>query len=231
MRRLILFTLTTLASMTLYAQEGNQSAYQRYINIELYNQMVPGYYVDGKNKVEAQIKFLTPIEMQTAAVALTINKGKGNKTLSKNKVAAISYDNHIYVPENLGDSVVWVMLDAEGAIRESIYFTPVPAHNPTSYKVNHLVTNTITNEGYFVSSIAINFNKIMANLTLDNTELSQRIANREQGYRFIDYKKIIAEYNLWFQNKYPSRITYHGEMPDFQALIDNDLSKYMPKND
>ena len=231
MRRLILFTLATLASMALYGQEGDQSAYQRYINIELYNQMVPGYYVDGKNKVEAQIKFLPPIEMQTPAVELTINKGKGNETLAKNKVDAISYDNHIYVPEDLGDSVVWVMLDAEGAIRESIYFTPVPNHNPTYYKVNHLVTNTITHEGHFVGSIAMNFSKIMANLTLENTELSQKIANREQGYRFIDYKKIIAEYNLWFQKKYPTRITYHGKMPDYQALIDNDMSKYMPKND
>ena len=71
----------------------------------------------------------------------------------------------------------------------------------------------------------------MAALTVEQVEISQKISDREQGYRFIDYKKIIAEYNLWFQNKYPKRVKYIGEVPDFQAQIDNDVSQYLPKND
>lgn len=231
MRKLIAFTLTILATIPAYAQDVDQEAYQRYINNELYNQMVPGFYLQGNKKVEAQIKFLAPIKMQSPAVAITINKGKGDEVLPKSKINAVSFDNRIYVPEDLGDSVIWVMLEREGAIRETIYFKPVPAYNPTYYKINHLITNTTTHEGHFVGSLAINFNKIMANLTIENTEISEKISNREQGYRFIDYKKIIAEYNLWFQNKYPKRIKYIGEMPDFQTLIDNDVSKYMPKNE
>jgi hypothetical protein len=231
MRKLIAFTLTILAILPAYGQDVDQTAYQRYINNELYNQMVPGFYLQGNKKIEAQIKFLPPIAMQSPAVALTINKGKGEEELSKSKINAVSVDNHLYVPEALADSVVWVMLEREGAIRETIYFNPVPANNPTYYKINHLVTNTTTSEGHFVGSLAINFNKIMASLTKENSEISQKISDREQGYRFIDYKKIIAEYNLWFQNKYPKGIKYFGEMPDFQALIDNDISKYLPKND
>ena len=231
MRKLIAFTLTILAIIPAFAQDVDQTAYQRYINNELYNQMVAGFYLQGTKKVEAQIKFLAPIEMQSPAMALTINKGKGDEVLPKSKINAVSFDDHIYVPEDLGDSVIWVMLESEGAIRVTIYFKPVPANNPTYYKINHLVTNTTTHEGHFVGSLAVNFNKIMANLTIENTEISQKISNREQGYRFIDYKKIIAEYNLWFQNQYPKRIKYIGEIPDFQALIDNDISKYMPKNE
>ena len=231
MRRLILFTLSILASIIVYAQDVDQSAYQRYINTELYNQMVPGYYLQGNKKIDAQIKFLPPIEMQSPAMALTINTGKGDEVVPKSKINAVSIDNHIYVPEDLGDSVIWVMLGSEGAIRETIYFKPVPAYNPSYYKIYHLVTNTTTHEGHFVGSLAINFNKIMANLTIENTEIAQKVSNREQGYRFIDYKKIIAEYNLWFQTKYPKRIKYIGDIPDYQALIDNDLSKYMPKNE
>lgn len=230
MRRLVLLMLTILANFPVFAQDIDQTAYQRYISSELYNQMVPGYYLQGNKKVDSQIKFLPPIEMQSPAVALTINKGKGDEELAKSKIDAVSFDNHIYVPEDLGDSVIWVILESEGAIRETIYFKPVPARNPTYYKINHLVTNTTTHEGHFVGSLAINFNKIMANLTIENTEISQKVSNREQGYRFIDYKKIIAEYNLWFQIKYPKRIKYIGEIPDYQALIDNDLSKYLPKN-
>ena len=161
MRKLIALTLTILAIIPAAAQEVDQTAYQRYINIELINQMIPGFYLQGNKKVEAQIKFLAPIEMQSPAAALTINKGKGNEVLPKSKIDAVSYDNHIYVPEDLGDSVIWVMLKEEGAIRETIYFKPVPAFNPTYYKINHLITNTSTHEGHFVGSLAINFNKII----------------------------------------------------------------------
>jgi hypothetical protein len=89
-----------------------------------------------------------------------------------------------------------------------------------------LLTNTITHVGQFVGSLAINFNKIMANMTKEYEEMSQKIAARESGYRFIDYKKIIAEYNLWYQTKYPKRIKYIGEVPDFQAIIDSETNKY-----
>ena len=231
MRKLTLFAITILAVISALAQDVDQTAYQRYINPDLYNKMVPGYYLQGNKKVEAQIKYLPPIEMQSPAVALTVNKGKGDEVLAKSKIHAVSIDNRIYVPEDLGDSAIWVMIGGEGAIRETVYFKAVPAHTPTYYKVNHLITNTTTHEGHFVGSLAVNFNKIMANLTADNAEISKKISDREQGYRFIDYKKIIAEYNLWIQNEYPKRIKYIGEVPDFQALIDNDISKYLPKNE
>ena len=230
MGKLITLILTILAIAPAYTQDIDQTAYQRYINVELYNQMVPGYYIQGNKKVEASIMYLPPIEMQDPSKPLTINKGKGDEVLAKSKIDAISIDNHIYIPEDLGDSVIWVMIGGEGAIRETIYFSGKPSSAPEFYSINHLVTNTTSNEGHFVGSLAINFNKIMASMTVDNSEISDKITNREQGYRFIDYKKIIAEYNLWFQNKYPKRIKYIGEMPDFQALIDNDVSKYLPKN-
>ena len=63
-------------------------------------------------------------------------------------------------------------------------------------------------------------------MTKENADMSQKIKDREAGYRFIDYKKIVAEYNLWFQDEYPKRIKYFGEMPDIQALIDSETNKY-----
>jgi len=228
MKKLLLLLLTGLA-FTGFSQNVDETAYQRYINIELYGQMVPGYYLQGNKKVEAQIKYQHPVEIQDAAVPFVIDKGDGEVTLLKSKIHAISFDGHVFVPEDLGDSVVWVMVSREGAIREAIYFMPEPVNNPKYYKVNHLVTNTLTHEGHFVGSLAVNFNKLMASMTADNEEISAKITARQQGYRFIDYQKIIAEFNLWFQREYPKKIKYVGEVPDFQALIDNDLSKYMPK--
>lgn len=229
MRKHITLILTILAIVPVFSQDVDQSAYQRYINVELYGQMIPGFYIQGNKKVEASIKYTEPIKMQDPSIGLTVDKGKGEEVISKSKLNAISLNGHIYIPEDLGDSVIWVMLEREGSIRETVYFSPQPAVSPKYYSINHLVTNTSSHEGHFVGSLAVNFSKIMVNMTIENSELSGKIAKREQGYRFIDYKKIIAEYNLWFHGEYPKRIKYVGEVPDFQALIDNDVSKYMPK--
>lgn len=228
MKNILTLLLSGLA-ITTFSQNVDETAYQRYIDVELYGQMVPGYYLQGNKKVEALIKYQPPIDFQNEAMPLIVDKGDGEETLPKTKINAVAINERIFVPEDLGDSVVWVMLSREGAIRESIYFQPQPANNPKYYRVGHLVTNTLSHEGYFVGSLAVNFNKLMANMTSDNPEISEKIASRQQGYRFIDYQKIIAEFNLWFQEKYPKKIKYVGEVPDFQALIDNDLSQYMPK--
>ena len=229
MKNIFILLLTSLA-VTGFTQNIDQTAYQRYINIELIGQKVPGYYIQGNKRVEAEIKYVAPVEFQDASIPFIIDKGNGNEVLPKSKINAIGFDNHVFVPEDLGDSVIWVMVSREGAIRETIFFKPEPMINPQYYKVNHLVTNTLKHEGHFVGSLAVNFNKIMSSLTTDNEEISQKVQAREQGYRFIDYQKIIAEFNLWFQTTYPKKIKYINEVPDFQALIENDMSKYLPKN-
>ncbi|MEN8249579.1 MAG: hypothetical protein ABFS32_11650 [Bacteroidota bacterium] len=223
--------LTILLAFThLYGQQVDRTAYERYIDVENYGKLLPGYYIQGKKKVEVNIKYVPPIEMQNPDKPIIIDKGEGEEVLSKNKIDAVSYGDHLYIPEDLGDSVIWVMLAAEGAIRTTIFFDPEPEERPQYYKINHMVTNTITHESYFLGALAINFNKVMASLTAENEEISRKIADRKQGYRFIDYKKIIAEYNLWFQTEYPKKIKYFGDVPDFQSIIDNDLGKYLPKN-
>jgi len=230
MKKLLTFFLAVVAISQTLAQQVDQTAYQKYIDVSLYEQMVPGYYIAGSKKVETNIKYTTPNDLQNPSKHLIINKGKEDEDLSKSKIDAFSVNDHIYIAEKLGDSVIWLMLNREGALRETIYLKPVPDKHPTYYKINHLVTNTITHEGVFVGSLAINFSKTMANLIRDNTELSQKIKDGEEGYHFINFKKIIAEYNLWFQNQYPKRIKYVGDIPDFQALIERDMAKYQPKN-
>ena len=226
MRRLFTLLSTLLVIYPALAQQVNESAYERYINKANFDQMVPGYYIQGSKKTETIIKFQSPVDLQDLDKDFIIDKGKGEEKLTKSKVSAISYDSKIYIPENINDTVLWVMLGSEGAIRESIYFEPIPKKHPEYYKVMHLVTNTATQEGHFIGSLAINFNKIMAEMTKENTEMSEKIKNRESGYRFIDYKKIVAEYNLWFQNEYPKRIKYLSEVPDFQAILDSESNKY-----
>jgi len=229
MKKLMIFFLAVLAISKTLAQQVDQTAYQKYIDVKLYDQMVPGYYIAGNKKVEINIKYVEPINLQNAKKHLVIDKGNGVEDISKSKIDAFSLHDQIYIAEKIDDSVIWVMLNREGAIRETIYLKPVPDKHPTYYKINHLVTNTTTHEGIFVGSLAVNFSKTMANLTRENAELSQKIKDREEGYHFINFKKIIAEYNLWFQNEYPKRVKYIGDIPDFQAIIDKNMVKYQPK--
>lgn len=225
----MIFFLAVVAISKTLAQQVDQTAYQKYIDVKLYDQMVPGYYIAGNKKVEINIKYVEPINLQNAKKHLVIDKGNGVEDISKSKIDAFSLHDQIYIAEKIDDSVIWVMLNREGAIRETIYLKPVPDKHPTYYKINHLVTNTTTHEGIFVGSLAVNFSKTMANLTRENAELSQKIKDREEGYHFINFKKIIAEYNLWFQNEYPKRVKYIGDIPDFQAIIDKNMVKYQPK--
>ncbi|HHL51943.1 MAG TPA: hypothetical protein ENJ39_01075 [Flammeovirgaceae bacterium] len=225
-KKISLIFLLVLASAAVMGQTVDKKAYERYINPELYGQMLDGTYWQGKKKITAKIKYVPPVEYQDPAVPLVIDKGDGEETLPKSKINAFEVNGRTIVPEDLGDSVVWVMLVNEGAIRETILFTPVPRQAPEYYKINHLVTNTLTHQGYFVGSLAINFHKSMAALTADYAELSQKIANREKGYRFIDYKRIIAEYNKWFQEQYPKRIKYIHGTPDFEAIIEAETNRF-----
>lgn len=226
----MIFFIAVIAISKTLAQQVDQTAYQKYIDIKLYDQMVPGYYIAGNKKIEINIKYVEPINLQNAKKHLVIDKGNGVEDISKSKIDAFSLNDQIYIAEKIDDSVIWVMLNREGAIRETIYLKPVPDKHPTYYKINHLVTNTTTHEGIFVGSLAVNFSKTMANLTRENAELSQKIKDREEGYHFINFKKIIAEYNLWFQNEYPKRVKYIGDIPDFQAIIEKDMAKFQPKH-
>lgn len=229
MKKIPIFLLTILAFTQLQAQTVDQTAYERYIDVDSFDKMLPGYYIQGKKKVEVNIKYVPPIKMQDPNEPIIIDKGDGEELIGKNKLDAVSYGDNLYIPEDLGDSVIWVMLETEGAIRTTIFFAPVPEEKPEYYKINHMVTNTISHESRFLGSLAVNFNKVMASMTAENEEISKMITDREQGYRFIDYKKIIAEFNLWFQGEYPKRVRFFGEVPDYQAIIDNNLGKYLPK--
>lgn len=44
----------------------------------------------------------------------------------------------------------------------------------------------------------LNFKKSMSKYLADCPELSTKIANKEEGYRFYDLEKIINEYNAWY---------------------------------
>ena len=87
MKKLFTILLTGLA-LTTYAQNVDETAYQRYINVDLIGQMVPGYYLQGNKTVEAQIKYQHPYEVQNEAIPFVVNKGGGEEALPKTKISS-----------------------------------------------------------------------------------------------------------------------------------------------
>jgi len=214
--------LLMLVSPEVHAQTVDTRAYERYISTQYYYQPVQGkvFYLDGKVQ-DTHIKYEPPMALQDDAHPLIVMKNeRKEKYVDKSELKAFFVDGHYFVPEDLGDSVIWVMLAHEGAIRETIYFQPNTfRETPSYYNVIRILTNQETHEGHFVGKLAINFKNVMSNMTLANEELSTKIKEKQKGYRFINYRRIVAEYNLWYDQAFPDKISYLLEKPDFEALV------------
>jgi hypothetical protein len=48
----------------------------------------------------------------------------------------------------------------------------------------------------------VNFDKNMSKLVSDYPELAEKIRNKEEGYKWTDLKKVISEYNKWYQKNH-----------------------------
>ena len=67
----------------------------------------------------------------------------------------------------------------------------------------------LTPRGEFIDlgslKMLTHFKKNMSKLVEDDTELAQKIRNKEKGYGYYDLEKIIHEYNSWYLRTLPGR--------------------------
>ena len=225
MKHLLYSIIFTLLCTAAFAQNINKEAYKRYVNIEKYDQPMDGYVIlNNGNKEETQIKYEEPYLLLDAKLPLVAYKKKGKeKMFLKNKLAGFYVNDQLYVREHFdGDSSRWVMVVREGAIRESIILEPnIPFDRPEYYSVNRLITNTVSFKSYFVGRLAINFGRNMSSMIFDYAELNKKVRDAEEGYKFLNYQQVAAQYNMWFNSNYPDAVYYFLPRPDYQKLIDN----------
>lgn len=218
----IIFTL--LCTVTI-AQNVNKEAYKRYVDIDKYDQALEGFVVfNNGNKEETIIKYEEPYLLMDSELPLVTYKKKNKEKLYlKNKLAGFYVNNKLYVREHFdGDSSLWVMVVREGAIRESIVLKPnIPYDRPEYYSVNRLITNTVSLQSYYAGRLAINFGRNMSTMIFDYGQLNKKVRDAEEGYKFLNYQQIIAQYNMWFNSNYPDAIPYILPRPDYQKFIDN----------
>lgn len=223
------YLLSTLFITILYtatsAQNVNKEAYKRYVNIDKYDQPLEGFVVfNNGNKEDITIKYEEPYLLLDPQLPLVTYKKKNKEKLYlKNKLAGFYVNNQLYVQEHFdGDSSRWVMVVREGAIRESIILEPnLPYDRPEYYSVNRLITNTVSLKSYYAGRLAINFGRNMSSMIFDYGQLNKKVRDAEEGYKFLNYQQIIAEYNMWFNSNYPDVVPYILPRPDYQKLIEN----------
>jgi hypothetical protein len=228
MKNLFAVVFSVLGFIELSAQDIDKKAFMNYINPELYGEFVDGYLVTKDfEKIPAKIRYEHPTLYQNNRhPVVTLNKRGKEQKNDKSGLAGFSVNGQMFVPEIVAGKTMWLMLTIEGAIQQTILFQAETSHYPPEYfTINHLVTHNILNESYYVGHLAINFNRTMAKLVSDNEALAARISSKDLGYHFVNYQKLIAEYNLWYNRTNPGKVKYLLPVPDYQQLIDRDAGK------
>lgn len=209
------------------AQGIDKEAYKHYINPDLYGEFVDGFIVTKDNeRIETKIRYEYPTSYQIANHPLIILNEKGKeKKVEKAELIGFGIQDKVYVPEMLGGKIMWLMLLVEGAVQQTIFFQPYQDRPDNYYAVSHIVTHNPKEESMYIGHLAVNFNLKMSKFLDDNPEMAAKILAKEKGYHFVNYAKIVAEYNLWYNKQHPGEVTYILPVPNYEEIIANDVGK------
>jgi len=175
--------------------------------VELIGKPVRGYYIDysGK-KTEAVIKYQEVSRLQNMKSTFllynvaynekgfTEDEGKNFKSvLMKNTVKEFHIAGNTYFKTNntaLKPGGEWkVRVDSK-------------SYSKTNYVCK---TGEMPKE---VTTLTFGFKKSVSKMTTDYTALSNKIKNKEKGYKFTNLEKIRKEYNTWYETQYPGKFKY-----------------------
>ena len=209
------------------AQDVDESAYMHYISPELYGEFVDGFIVTKDyERIDLQVRYEYPTLYQNSHHEVLVLNEKGKqKKYDKSDLVGFGVNDQVFVPEKIGGKTMWVMLTTEGIIQQTVFFQPQSGHPAQYYVVNHIVTNNANNESIYVGHLAVNFNLKMSEMVADYPELAKKIHDKETGYHFVNYSKLIAEYNAWYNQQNPGEVHYILPIPDYDAIIAHDAGR------
>ena len=92
----------------------------------------------------------------------------------------------------------------EGAIRQSVYiFKSQTGSGKTGFGESQFI-HKHAGKSMAVATMGLGFKGNMANMVEDNKELATKIENKEEGYKFLQYTKILWPNNKTTKNCYSS---------------------------
>ncbi len=182
-------------------------------------ELYPGYIIktDG-TKVEGYIE----AQPRGETTGVYMNDGNQVKVIfyadPKNKKTKVTYKpddlKEYKIAEKLYRSINYsggltskplrfVLLVEEGRIARYMWYNNNGSYVYPQFEEKEILVK-VGEKPIEASMLALGFTKKMSNLVADYKELADKITNKEKGYGFTSYDKIVKEYNSWYETQNPS---------------------------
>lgn len=204
-----------------YQSNGSDPA-SAYLQPLLFDKPVRGYYItkDG-HKIDAVIKYQEPEKMHSSQSALLLYNIACNEpgftedetnnfkqALLKQDITAFYVAGYLFVPDGSNNSMSWSILLREGKIRESVWLGTLKKEGKTiGYSVNQFIHHR-DGRSLDLKTMGLVFKNQMSTFVEDNAEIAGKISSKQEGYKFMQYQKIVDEYNQWYEQNNPGALTY-----------------------
>lgn len=190
-----------LACLLLLSFSG-ANAQQTYFNTGDFNKDLPGKILMKTGEVkEAIISYEHPDFLKLMNRPLLTSNGPIDKSI----LDAFQLDNKTWVFRKTPTGTYWVILQRQGAIEVFDYLTSdSKGSNTTVITVGSVIKKGDTQ--LVNSELMIGFKKKMTPLVSDHAELAAKVGG--SGYGFLQYLNVVDEYNTWYEQNNPGKVTY-----------------------
>jgi len=193
-----------------------QSSYDE----SLYFKDVTANYITKDGKVGELKTIYHPLLLKSTAIGLgTLN----NEGISKDKLQAFYVGEDVWMLKSTPAGMQWVVMEQQGAINEILYITSeTAAEEIVEEKLSRDIVDDYKSKDikiitgglyekpgvktYSNTDFILGFKKKMPELTSDNEEISNKIKNKESGYKFMNVSNVISEYNEWYEENNPGKV-------------------------
>ncbi|MBX9852643.1 MAG: hypothetical protein K2X86_12930 [Cytophagaceae bacterium] len=214
--------LISLFILSLFLGVASANAQEEwYGGIYKYGQKYPGYIIKlNGDTIQGHIEYLSRTELQNKCVFYSDPNNKKSKVVYKGEdlkgyyVADKFYKAMNYSGGLLAAPIRFLWKIEGGRIAQYKWFDQaenfalmhkLPSESQVDFEKRQYPSKLIIQKGdekpFEHSSLGLNFSKKMSELVSDYPELSQKVANKEEGYGLLKMLDIITEYNKWYAEK------------------------------
>jgi hypothetical protein len=197
MKSITTFSIALLFSVCIYAQDWSFAVFK-------YKSVYPGYYISAKgDTVKGFLQYGDKVDNQTKCVFYDSDQKTNRQTFSPDDIKGFCVGDKVYRSIHYSGGLLskplrFVLIKTDGPITEFIFY---PEYGLASgddktvfYKANDPNNTDVRELQYF----GMGFAKKMAAFVSDDSELSEKVANKEKGYGLLKTQDIIDEYNKWY---------------------------------
>ncbi len=207
-QRILSLLLLALTTIMANAQDWSPSVYQIGKLYQGYVIKNNGERIDGY--IEAQRRGSIDSYLRSNQTCVIFYSDPDNKRMSvvytpdsiKEYMIADKYYKSMHYSGGLFSKPLQFLLQvSDGHIAKYVWYTPSEDRTPYEMKFEEQFLYQKGDEMPIeLSTLVFNFAEKVSTLVSEDVELSQKVLNKEKGYKLLNIEKIIAEYNEWYNN-------------------------------